>query len=915
MAQKSIRRLGQQVYRLLQQSSTAAADDFVRLCALCALDAQGWLPCPGDPCWQGLWQGEDFDRHSGAALAHLRRALPTIFSDEKGLQSRWFAPNGAAQMLRPIYTQQPPESRCGLTARLWEGCAELPRRQSFAELRQNRHHTGKNAAYATQLFTPDWLACFLTENSLGRLVGQTQTFAYYMGEAPCNITADPATITLLDPCAGGGDLLCRSFDLLHPLLTQRGMSPGQAAQHLLEHTLCGLDLDPGALKVCYLELMLRGRRAAPEFFTLGVSPRLAAVEYADGSFCPFGSLLGPNTEGFDRLNRQAKQLLEGQYDLVITNPPYMGRRGMTTQLRAFLRQHFPEGTGDLYAAFVLRCLQLTKPQGYTALLVPQGWLTLASFADLRSRCAPYHMPVLLQLGAHAFPDIAGEVVQTAAFVLCKQTAQQPTCLCDLSRFADSNAKQQAFLLGKNRCTLPSPLGQQPLPPNCRPLGEQARICQGLATGDNHRFVRLWYEVDPSDISRSCTSRAQAAASGKVWFPYNKGGGFRRWWGNDLYVVNFAQDGRAIRRQTAPNGRPRARVQNANYYFRAGVTYSFVGSKNFSARVTPPGAIFDVGGSTAFPQPGEEPVTAALLNSASARRWLTRRNPTVNFQVGDLAALPCPDLKEHKSKVEALALTCIDLARRHWEETEPAPAFFLHPWAEGGHSSLEQAAQNWLDRRTQEEARLQAAQLRLDQIFADLYGDEKPISPQPAQFPDLAEECRRFLSWCVGRIVGRFGNGTPLALVPLWEDAQNSLAQRVTALFADLWGEDGRAEALTFLAEQLGWQGDPYAALGQYFRGNFFTHHNKLYQNRPVYWLCPHQRFPTLLYYHNLTPGTAKALAKLWGQKGSFQLRQAEKLWKNLDKNLGIAHHILAAAELGLAKLPPALERKQKEKTI
>jgi hypothetical protein len=215
---------------------------------------------------------------------------------------------------------------------------------------------------------------------------------------------------------------------------------------------------------------------------------------------------------------------------------------------------------------------------------------------------------------------------------------------------------------------------------------------------------------------------------------------------------------------------------------------------------------------------------------------------------------------------------------------------------------------------QEETRLQAAQHRLDEIFAELLGDSEPLPQRQPEPPDLAEECRRFLSWCVGSVVARFGQESSLDLVPLWEE-ENSLAQQVSGLFNSLWGEEGKTEALAFLAQQLGWKGNPYAALGEYFRGNFWAHHNRLYQNRPIYWLCPHEKHPLLLYYHGLSADTAKKLAKLRQQKMTPQLKQAEKLWNSLDKNLGIAHHILAAAQLGLSKLPPTLARKQKESAL
>ncbi len=915
MAKENIRRAGQEVFALLcEQDPQQAPGLFARLCALCALEALDFLPAvdggfgplpvwPKDsPCPEPLLQA-------------LCQRLPQLFPpDAPPLRAEWFLAHGPAARLRRLFGSVPAREVYGLSARLWEACTELPRRQSFAGLRRQQHHTGKNAAYATQLFTPGWLGCFLLENAIGRMVGRTTDMKYYMTESDREEPplTDCLSLTVLDPCAGGGELLCRAFDLLYPRLVEGGLTPDRAVRHLLERTLFGLDLDKNALCVCRLELLLRGRSRDPLLFEREIHPRLAVVEYADHRPCGQGSLLAAGLENFDQLAADARQILSGQYDIVATNPPYMGLRGMPPQLRSFLRSHYPAGRTDLYAAFSLRCLQLAKQDGCVALLVPQGWLTLGSFARLREFYAQYHMPVLLRLGAHAFPGVAGEVVQTAAFVVRKRQSDLPTALCDLSQWPDSASKEAAFLSGAPRSLVRHPLALQNLPEGCRPLGHTARICQGLATGNNDRFVRLWFEVDPGDIARGCADRVQAAQSGKRWFPYNKGGGFRRWWGNDLYVVDFADDGAAIRAQTAPNGRPRARVQNSDHYFRPGVTYSFVGSKNFSARIAPPGFIFDVGGSTAFPADGNCLTLAALLNSGAARSWLLRRNPTVNFQVGDLAALPCPRLGNLAPEVERLAALCVDIARRRWEESEPAPAFVRHPWAAQKEESLAAAALLWQRRFAREEEQLCAAQRRLDEIFAGLLNTEPaPAEHRPAP-PDMAEECRRFLSWCAGRVLGRFGSREPTDCLSLGT-GRDSLSSQVEGLLADLWGADRLEETLDFLAARLNWRGDPHAALAEYFRGNFWAHHNKLYQNRPVYWLCPHKEQPVLLYYHALNAATAKKLARLQKSRITPPLKKAQSLWQALDKNRGIAAHMLQAADLGLVKLPPALQRKQKER--
>ena len=356
---------------------------------------------------------------------------------------------------------------------------------------------------------------------------------------------------------------------------------------------------------------------------------------------------------------QQAELLSAKYDAVVANPPYMGSKGMNALVKKFAKDHFPDAKNDLFACFIERGYTLAKDAGHNAMVTMQSWMFLSSFEKIRERMLREKtIKTMAHLGARAFGSISGEVVQTTACVLQNRSPQgyKPVFF----RLLDGGEaeKQAALANGEKRfnTTAQDEFKKIPGSPVAYWVSERMRDVfeegtllgklvdarQGLQTADNDQFLRRWHEVDHGKCSYGSESRDAAAQSGKKWFPYNKGGEFRKWYGNQDYLVDWENDGRAIRAFGTENGgRARSVLRNTEFYFLPSVTWSFVSSSYFGVRYSDAGAVFDVGGSSAFSFPSERDHlwVTGFLCSKQVYEFMRVMNPTLNFQVGNVAALP------------------------------------------------------------------------------------------------------------------------------------------------------------------------------------------------------------------------------------------------------------------------------------
>ncbi|ALO68188.1 hypothetical protein AS189_18895 [Arthrobacter alpinus] len=404
-------------------------------------------------------------------------------------------------------------------------------------------------------------------------------------------------------------------------------------------------------------------------------------------------LYGQTLEYAHRVVHQA-EVLSTKYTVVIANPPYMGGKQMGALLSQFMKDQYPTGKADLMTAFMIRAQELTVHGGTWAMINLPSWMSLKSFEDLRHDLIENQRIVsMVHLGRGVFGSDFGSV----AFVIDNVSAKSSRGVyrrlfekhVDVrsvstieALFSDSSYNRYEVLQEDFAAIPGSPIvywlseKMRGAFATGRPLSDVANLRQGLATADNNRFLRLWWEVSDNRTALTCTSREEAASSGARWFPYNKGGEFRKWYGNHEYVLNWEHDGAEIRNfGTEKGGRPRSRAQNTSTYFSPSVSWSDISSGEAAFRRFPSGFIHDVKGMSAFGSEGLLDQVAVLMNSSVAREVLKAIAPTLNFQVGDVGKLP---VASGFDGLPANTGNLVETSRTDWDLSEMSWNFERNP---------------------------------------------------------------------------------------------------------------------------------------------------------------------------------------------------------------------------------------------
>lgn len=645
------------------------------------------------------------------------------------------------------------------------------------------------------------------------------------------------------------------------------------------------------------------------------------------------------------------ELLAYRYDVVVTNPPYMGGRNMSEKVGDFLDKRYKKSKSDLFSAFIERCNEFTAKKGFYSMITMQSWMFLSSYEELREECIKNNTLIsLLHLGIKAFEEIGNDVVQTVAFTYRKNIDlnYKTTCFKLLSHNREEkrndyimrNAKCISYTSGNRLLQIPGQpiaywVGDAVLKAfrDYKTLGDISEPRQGMATGDNGRFLRLWFEVEENNIAFGVRDKETALRSEKKWYPYQKGGDYRKWYGNNSYVVNWYNDGYEIRNFKDKKGKLRSRPQNTEYFFKTGLTWTWISTGYFGARLSDQGAVFDVSGSTLFSEMDLR-ILLGYLCSNVADYLLKIINPTINYSNGVISKLPI----KLDDSMEALTLVeeCIKIAKEDWNQFETSWDFkcnTLCNLATTG-KKVEGLCKEWLNKSNNMFSRLKECEEIINRKYVSLFGLENEVS---IEVPENEVKISRLsqtemivslISYAVGCMFGRYSldeEGLVFAggkfdksryktfpadadaIIPITDEAyfEDDIVGRFEEFIRVVYGEETLEENLEFIADALGTKGSTSREkIRNYFLNDFFKDHCATYSvtgsgKRPIYWLFDSGKqngFKCLIYLHRYTPDTV-------GLIRSDYLTKTQSMIENALKN----------AEYAISTSTSAVDRAQATK--
>lgn len=766
----------------------------------------------------------------------------------------------------------------------------------------------------------------------------------------------PEDIRIIDPCMGSGHILVYAFDVLMQIYSAQGYSERDAAKLIVEKNLWGLDIDRRAYQLAYFAVMMKARQYNRRILTSGINPNLFVIddnraltpeiiEYiADGdskiaadlrsisndltNAREYGSIINVQPVDFsglierigviaqsDELNLIAMenkriacekilplvnqaQALSQKYDVVCTNPPYMGGSGMSDKLSDFVKKNYPDSKSDLFAVFIERCGQLANLKGYQAMITQHAWMFLSSYEKLREKLMLSTTVNMAHLGARAFDEIGGEVVQTTAFVERKAHMNgYKGTYARLVGIVGENEKRDAFLSHQNLyVSCADNFSKIPGMPVAywvsvntinafdKPkLESGVNAVKGLDTCDNDTFVRFWNEVDIHNINFSARSSEDTFEA--KWYPYCKGGGYSKWYGFMDKVVDWKDDGNILRNLRDSNGKIKSRPQNIRYYFKEGLTWSTITSYKLSLRYMNH-CIFGGGGSAMF-MSSNLYYNLCFVNSKVTEYFLSFMNPTLNFLVGDILGLPIIIDESKKEVVEPLARNNINISKIDWDSFEPSWDFKTHPLLKPVPLISEAFAQ-WSDECEKRFTRLKSNEEELNRIFIDIYGLQDELTPEveekdvTVRRADLTRDIKSLVSYAVGCMFGRYSldseglayaggdwDGSkyktfipdPDNCIPVTDEEyfRDDIVVRFVDFIRTVYGADTLEENLTFIADALGTRGNTSRErIRNYFLNDFIKDHIKMYQKRPIYWMFDSGKqngFRALVYMHRWNADT------------------------------------------------------------
>lgn len=590
-------------------------------------------------------------------------------------------------------------------------------------------------------------------------------------------------------------------------------------------------------------------------------------------------------------------ILSHKYDCVVTNPPYMNANLMSPILKKYISDNYKEFKSDMFSSFMIQNINLSKEDSYLGFMTPYVWMFISSYEKLREYIIDnYKISSLIQLEYSALEEAT---VPICSFVVEKNHNDSDGIFFRLSEYTGgmeiqrkkylenlSNKKDVYFCNMNSLKRIPGQeigywLSDKMLDVfnKSQKLIDIANPSQGLATGDNNRFIRLWMEVDSNNLYLNCKNHDDASSSNKKWFPYNKGGFYRKWYGNNDFVINWFKDGHELK---GFNG---SVIRNPNYYFKESITWSKISSASIAFRYKNEGHIFDVAGTSIFGNHEDLLYLLGLNNSIVINKILGMLSPTLNFEVGQIAQIPVIKNDFFSKKVSELVNRNIEISKQDWDYDETSWDFLKHPilMPHIKTSTIKNSLSNYDNIIEKNFDELKRNEEELNRIFIDIYGLQDELKPEESEKEitirrtDKIRDIKSFISYAVGCMFGRYSldvDGLAYAggefewnkyktfkpdldnIIPITDETyfNDDITNRFIKFIEIVFGKETLYDNLNFIAETLGKHGteSDEDTIRRYFVNDFYNDHLKLYQKRPIYWLFDSGKkngFKCLIYLH------------------------------------------------------------------
>lgn len=611
---------------------------------------------------------------------------------------------------------------------------------------------------------------------------------------------------------------------------------------------------------------------------------------------------------------KAYKILMKKYKIVATNPPYMSSNGMTKCLKEFVENNYSFGKNDLFSSFILKCMEYSEDDGYIAMITMQVWMFIATYENFRNYLLNNSKIIsMLQIGFNTFPELNSKIALGTAFILENgEDKNYDGIFYDLNIANTSADKEKVFLDKKHKGEFYKSQSNKyfniagvPIAywvsdnifnvfKENKAISDFAAPKQGMATGMNDRFLRLWFELPHKNIGFDLKSSEEALETKKKWFPYNKGGDFRKWYGNTDYVVNWENDGYEIKHLLNDKGKVRSRAQNVEYYFKRGITWSFV-NLVFGCRIVNDGFLFDVGGSSVFPSEEMQKYMLGYLNSNLVQEFLKILNPSLVFQVGNIASLPYKYDTNKREQIDLLVSENVNLVKKEWDFYETSFDFKKSPLLLFKSHLIEECVNHHKSEINEMFLKVKENEEKINKIFFEIYGvnefkwevEDKYISIRKIEEKQIIED---FISYFVGCMFGRYSldedgiicddkdintnnykTFTPDIdnIVPITDESffNDDIVERFKTFIKVVFGKEEFNKNFDYIANILEKKGTETSEerIRRYFLDEFYIYHYNKYSvtgsgKRPIYWLFDSGKkngFKALVYMHryneNLIP--------------------------------------------------------------